>query len=410
MGKLILPKQTGQLDRFIYSLEIFYDAYQNDNINVSNDLFKTEITNRVPEFKQNNDGAKIVKQSELTRYFGFATHDYINNVTSITKRGIEFYTAYRSEQWEKLNDLLFDSIKNDSFGRNNTAIKNSDSNIDPPKVFIKAILDLDGISNDEFAYLLYALHDMESSYHDAFETIIRSRMNSEQNVIQIPKNKGKYKDIKFIVFLKNIKFIHSVNNINHLSKYVYNKYYDDISVLNIYNDKAENTNKLLNYIEFVESNEFDLLTTYIHDVNKVEPYKIDNDSFNRKNNRIPITSEKTKYSDFKTDPKIAKTALYHADYKCEYNPNHVTFISKYQVPFMEAHHLIPMAAQSDFKVNLDRIENIISLCPICHSAIHYGDENTSKKIVEKLFNDRKKKLFDCDIDISLDNLFYKYYK
>ena len=32
-------------------------------------------------------------------------------------------------------------------------------------------------------------------------------------------------------------------------------------------------------------------------------------------------------------------------------------------------------------INLDRSDNIVSLCPICHNAIHYGNE---KEILERL--------------------------
>ena len=40
MGNLIMPKQTSQMDRFIYSIKIFYDSYNNDDKDVKNIIFK----------------------------------------------------------------------------------------------------------------------------------------------------------------------------------------------------------------------------------------------------------------------------------------------------------------------------------------------------------------------------------
>ena len=77
---------------------------------------------------------------------------------------------------------------------------------------------------------------------------------------------------------------------------------------------------------------------------------------------------------------------------------------------MEAHHLIPMAAQKDFSINLDRIENIVSICPICHSAIHLGDDATRLEILKKLYDAKEKELKSVGINITFGELFAKYYK
>ena len=94
MGNLIMPKQTARLDRFFYSLEIFYKAYTRNDPDVTNADFKQKITAHFEELRDHNDGAKIVKQSEMTRYFGMAGHSYSSNTTTITDRGIEMYKAY----------------------------------------------------------------------------------------------------------------------------------------------------------------------------------------------------------------------------------------------------------------------------------------------------------------------------
>lgn len=130
-------------------------------------------------------------------------------------------------------------------------------------------------------------------------------------------------------------------------------------------------------------------------------------------NRTPILENKTKTSSYKKDPKIAKTVLKEKNYKCEYASlcgiEHKTFITKTGVEFQEGHHLIPMKAQKDFDENLDRPENIISLCPVCHRAIHNACKTEKIKILEALYKERIKKLEECNINISFEDLFNKYY-
>lgn len=92
---------------------------------------------------------------------------------------------------------------------------------------------------------------------------------------------------------------------------------------------------------------------------------------------------------FQRNYSLALQALENANFKCEYNPEHITFISPItQKSFMEAHHLIPLAFQKNHIHSLDNIGNIYSLCPICHRAIHYGDSQTKRIILEKLYYSR----------------------
>ena len=62
-----------------------------------------------------------------------------------------------------------------------------------------------------------------------------------------------------------------------------------------------------------------------------------------------------------------------AEYKCEINPAHKSFVAESNnMPYMEAHHTIPMELQDEFDKSLDVYANIICLCPLCHRQIHYG--------------------------------------
>ena len=109
------------------------------------------------------------------------------------------------------------------------------------------------------------------------------------------------------------------------------------------------------------------------------------------------------------DPQAAAYSKQQAKYKCEFNPEHKTFtsgITNFQ--YVEAHHIIPIKYQNQFKQSLDVPENIVALCPICHRAIHHGTESLKKNILEKLFHKRNNILKGNGISTSLENLYNMY--
>lgn len=124
--------------------------------------------------------------------------------------------------------------------------------------------------------------------------------------------------------------------------------------------------------------------------------------------------EKPKYisnqrGQFSRIPGIAKTALNNANYSCEINCNHKTFLfEKSMKNYMEAHHLIPMSFQDDFEFSIDVPENIICLCPNCHRAIHKALNEKKKEMLETLFNSRKKLLEDRGLKIEFSDLLAYY--
>lgn len=96
-----------------------------------------------------------------------------------------------------------------------------------------------------------------------------------------------------------------------------------------------------------------------------------------------------------SNPRISKSALISADFRCELNAQHITFRNCVSGnPYMEAHHLIPMSKQGLFEVRLDVPENILSLCPTCHRKIHLADDAERKAVVEKAFR-LKERVLSC---------------
>ncbi len=108
------------------------------------------------------------------------------------------------------------------------------------------------------------------------------------------------------------------------------------------------------------------------------------------------------------NPQTAKNALSHAGYKCEWDPEHFTFIRRRSdVRYTEPHHLVPMSVQDRFQVSLDVEENIVSLCSTCHNHIHYG--KGADQLISALYAQRKDFLKSAGIDIALEELLSFYH-
>lgn len=110
------------------------------------------------------------------------------------------------------------------------------------------------------------------------------------------------------------------------------------------------------------------------------------------------------------DPSVAKRALGRANHLCEVNPSHISFLRRNgHVLYMEPHHLIPISFTDYFGVNLDREQNIFSLCSNCHNQIHYGRKEDIKELIAKLFFSRAQEI--CSIlgrEISVEDIYRIY--
>lgn len=114
----------------------------------------------------------------------------------------------------------------------------------------------------------------------------------------------------------------------------------------------------------------------------------------------------------KTDPKLKATRMELSNYNCEINPEHKTFTcasGKHQ--YLECHHIIPLNAQKNFSnIKLDSMFNLIALCPICHSKVHYATEEEKKKIFIVMYEKRKQEMIEHGFDLEkISGIFEKYY-
>jgi len=114
---------------------------------------------------------------------------------------------------------------------------------------------------------------------------------------------------------------------------------------------------------------------------------LDEASIGRTEEVQKILNQRYTYS---RDAKLSKRRMEMSRYKCEFDASHNLFISRYTgVPFLEAHHLIPMSFQAHFpQKKLDIIHNVFCVCPSCHRAIHHAEESFAREILRKLAEKR----------------------
>lgn len=141
---------------------------------------------------------------------------------------------------------------------------------------------------------------------------------------------------------------------------------------------------------------------YQDEIEKINPKTINI----KKIKKAPPQKISMKQSEkYKRDPEIAYVAKVLSNFECEIDNNHKTFINKFSgKQYMEAHHIVPMMEQDNFEYSLDCLANIISVCPNCHKALHNAEYEFKKKMLIPLFEKRKKKLFENNIKLTLEDI------
>ncbi len=122
--------------------------------------------------------------------------------------------------------------------------------------------------------------------------------------------------------------------------------------------------------------------------------------------QAPSVANVTRYS---RNPTFAKDAIARANYQCEIDASHETFISgSTGRAYLEAHHPIPVSRYSDFDVSLDVPANIVALCPNCHRAIHFAEQPHKEKLLKQIYQSRIKELKSSGLEVSISQLL-RYY-
>lgn len=200
IGKLTIDKSSMNMSYFLYTVLII----SRHNGLVPRKKFVEEMAAfvGVPAVKDGKENRTAYNKSKMVRYFGFA--DVVIGSSNeqylvLTNRG-KILIDYIKDNGEKVNsenrytilpecrskfvDLIFESVIFDSFGKNNSGAEQSNTDVEPPKVVFKTLLELGKATADEICHVLYGLNrGVYKSFEDAIEAVKnnRSRNYTELN-------------------------------------------------------------------------------------------------------------------------------------------------------------------------------------------------------------------------------------
>lgn len=147
------------------------------------------------------------------------------------------------------------------------------------------------------------------------------------------------------------------------------------------------------YLSFI--NHYSTSLDDIGDIYTVENSIQTDDDYSTSEHPV-LREDQVEYRNFSIYPRSITESLEakkRSNWKCEADTNHHTFISQTNKEFyVEAHHLVPMAAQGQFQYTLDFADNIICLCPNCHRKIHHSIDRDKRDLVGTLYERREDRL------------------
>ena len=235
MGKIVMPKNSALLNELESVLKIYYEA----NDWIPNDVYKARLKALIGDDQYSSS---YTKKAQITSYFGFTIWEDIHNPQSlrkITSAGKKMYEALLAGDTEKVQAVLMTALETVKFGRDNYGCPDSNTDVEPPALFIRAILDLGYLTYREFAWLLWKLEDIGANYTDSVQELrgLRSR-----GAIQLVDEANKYADCKPIMILVRWGFLAEDETVNAangkhiiIAPAVLEKYRSRLRNLKIYN-------------------------------------------------------------------------------------------------------------------------------------------------------------------------------
>lgn len=236
MGKIVIPKNSASLDEVMGAMQIYYDAGDW----LSNADFIQTYKNRIGIIGDDTDSSAYTKKTEIGTYYGYLEWEDINKTQSprrITPRGRAFVDHYNAGDMAALHEDIMKSLEEVSFGRNNYACRSCDSDIEPPALFLRAVMDLGHLTNTEFAYLVYKMEYEGQHYTETVQEIKEIREGGAD--ITLPNEAKKFSDPKPILILERWGVLASQQNGHSketsISATFLGKYKDRLRNLKIYN-------------------------------------------------------------------------------------------------------------------------------------------------------------------------------
>ena len=200
MGKIVMPKNSALLNEIESVLQIYYEA---DNW-LPNDEYKAKLKLMIGDDQYSSS---YTKKAQITSYFGFTIWEDINNPQSrrrITPSGKKMYEAIKAEDTAAVQEVLMNALETVKFGRDNYGCPESSSDVEPPSLYVRAILDMGYLTYREFAFLLWKLEDLGANYTDSLAEL---KVLRSKGTIDLGEEANKYAYCKPIMILVRWGFL-----------------------------------------------------------------------------------------------------------------------------------------------------------------------------------------------------------
>ena len=117
---------------------------------------------------------------------------------------------------------------------------------------------------------------------------------------------------------------------------------------------------------------------------------------------MPVTEMYVdEHNTWKRSAIIREQVLEAAEYRCEIDPTHKSFVVEHtNHQYAEGHHVIALNKQDRIPYSLDIYANIICLCPVCHRLLHYGSPHEKKPVAKIIYDKRANRLAKSGIKLS----------
>lgn len=252
IGKLTFDKSSKDMNLFLYSVYIIGKYGVNNEIrrNFDDPCFIVHMADFIGTNAYNADGREertVYNKSLYAQYYGFIERKQYDGeeYLCLTKRGKILYSILDLDFVNKqckikpnyqsvFQDLIWNSIVYDSFGKNNDGAQTSKTDIDVPKVIFRVIFDLGFATNEEIFYVLFSLNrgddgrlNIQKQYNGLIEEIITNRQNRYYDYSDFFAEKGltnKVSDSKVIDILADpvIGIINKVEEGGIVNNYISN--------------------------------------------------------------------------------------------------------------------------------------------------------------------------------------------
>ena len=242
------------------ALKIFYQA--NNWVDNSTFLDRLDVEyDAINKQRETRSGGQAIAKYKPALYYGLLDVRE-DGAHQINEYGRRYYEAYVSGNEDNMVDCLIDSISKHTFGSNNPAVPESQSKIEPPKVFLVSCLLLNNkISKTEYAYILENLAK-DKDYKKILVDVSLSRLKGTDLIIS-DYAKNNYRDDKGLKFLSDAGFFDDVSKGTKAIKEKYIlKYSEILSSLSILSDEAILTgSSLINHsVSEISSTNMNFLT------------------------------------------------------------------------------------------------------------------------------------------------------